>query len=239
MQIAIVDDIKTEQDYLAAGISQFCREHNLTCAFSFFTSGEAFLQNGKYDYDLTFLDIFMAGMNGMETGQAIRQHNKDCLIIFTTTSADFAVSSYRIRAFDYLVKPYTYSRLYETLDLCYAKISSFSSYISLKANRLNLKVMCRDIIYADYGNHYVQIHTDNEILRSKMYFDELTELLKPYPQFLYCNRNCVVNMDKIVGMDKLGFQMENGECLPVKATSNKNLRQIYADYIFEKLNGVE
>ena len=29
-----------------------------------------------------------------------------------------------------------------------------------------------------------------------MYFEEITKTLAPYPQFLYCSRNCIINMDK-------------------------------------------
>ena len=80
---------------------------------------------------------------------------------------------------------------------------------------MHVRVMCREILYADYHNHYVQIHTDSDIIRSKMYFDELETMLKD-PRFLYCNRNCMVNMDRIKGVEKLGFLMENGEYVPIK-----------------------
>ena len=105
MRIAIVDDIKAEQEFLGRCLNRYCTEQLVPCEAATFDSGSAFIKNGIFDYDLIFLDIYMPGLNGLDTAARIRETNKDVLLIFTTTSADFAVKSYRVRAFDYLVKP--------------------------------------------------------------------------------------------------------------------------------------
>lgn len=239
MQIAIIDDMKTEQDYLASCIRRFCAEHQLMLELSTFSSGTSFLQKNTFDYDIIFLDIYMDDMNGLETARHIRQYNGECLIVFTTNSKDFALESYRVRAFDYVVKPFTYDQISETLILCGDKLSYSSYYVEVKSSRTLVKVLCRDIIFVDYSNHYIHIHTPSTVIHSKMYFTELKKMLDPYPQFLYCNRNCIINMNRVTGLDELGFKMDNGDCIPMKTSQHQVLKQAYADYIFKNMTGAK
>lgn len=235
MKIAIVDDIKSEQDFLKECVRKFCQEKQVQCDFSEFSSGDSFLENEKFDYDIVFLDIYMDGTNGMDVAKKLREKDSPSLIIFTTTSSDFAVDSYRLRAFDYLVKPFTYDQVAETMKLCLKKLSSDSYFITVKSNRMDIKLKCNTILYVDYSNHYVQIHTKAGVVHSKMYFEAMSKLLAPFPQFLQCNRHCIVNMDQISGLEKLGFRLKNGECIAINTKSEKELRQTYANYIFERL----
>ena len=236
MRIAVVDDMQSDRQQLNDCLDKYCRQAGLEYVLDSISSGEEFLKAGDFAYNLIFLDIYMSGMTGMEAATAIREHNKDCLLIFTTTSKDFAVESYRVRAFDYLVKPYTYEQFSETMNLFDKSVVSSSRFIEVKANRMVVRIRCQDIIFADYYNHYVSIHTTGETIRTLLPFEELEAKLAPYPQFLCCNRNCLINMDKVVSVLKDGFKMPSGECLTIKRGTEKELRQRYADYLFSKLN---
>ena len=107
MNIAIVDDLKTDSDRLVGFIDTYMKQHNLQYGtLDRFSSGEDFLgafTPGKYD--LIFLDIYMDGITGMETAKRIRQTDHDCRIIFITISPEFAVESYNVNASFYLLKP--------------------------------------------------------------------------------------------------------------------------------------
>ena len=107
MNIAIIDDLKTDSDRLVGLINTYMEQHRLQCrTMDLFSSGEAFLDTftaGKYH--LIFLDIYMDGITGMETAKRIRQTDHDCRIIFITTSPEFAVESYNVNASFYLLKP--------------------------------------------------------------------------------------------------------------------------------------
>ena len=100
MNIAIVDDRKTDSDRLVGFIDTYAEQHRLQWgAMDRFSSGEEFLgafTAGKYD--LIFLDIYMDGITGMETAKRIRRADHGCRIIFITTSPEFAVESYDVSA---------------------------------------------------------------------------------------------------------------------------------------------
>ncbi|MEG1049597.1 MAG: response regulator, partial [Oscillospiraceae bacterium] len=148
MKIAIVDDVQEEIDRLLGMIEQYTRENDLAYSCTSFTTGEAFLKgfcdNG---FDIVFLDIFLKDENGMDVAKKIRESGKDCLIIFSSTTDEYAVRSFRLRAFDYLVKPYDYSRMSEVLSYCEKAIVRDDKYFVVKSKRQNVKILYRDVVY--------------------------------------------------------------------------------------------
>lgn len=238
MNIAIVEDLYADRRFLCDLVSRYCQKNRIVVQTQLFESGESFLARfSRGQYDIIFLDIYMAGIDGMQTAQEIRRIDADCLLIFTTSSESHAVRSFRVRAFDYLVKPYSYEQFEEVMRLCDSALAKQARYIEVKEGRALRKILLPDIIYTDYYNHYIQIHTASQMIRTYISFKEFAPLLLKYPQFLCCYRNCIINMDRVNLMDEKDFVMENGERMPISRSQRNEIRQHYADYVFESLNG--
>lgn len=75
-------------------------------------------------FDLYILDCIMPGMNGIELGAALRMRDDMGFLIYLTTSPDFALDSYRVDAFDYLLKPVRSELFFQSLDKAYRSFSS-------------------------------------------------------------------------------------------------------------------
>lgn len=146
-------------------------------------------------------------------------------------------SGFEVRAFDYLLKPLSEERFQKTMDLCQNELAKHIRYIEVKESRTLVKIPLNEIIYTDYYNHYIQIHTAARLIRSYQQFDVFSPLLLCYPQFLCCYRNCIVNMDHVDSVDKHDFVMENGERVPITRGNRNSIYQQYADYQFLKING--
>lgn len=203
-----------------------------------YTSGEAFLENWpSKSYDLVFLDILMEGISGIEVARKIRETDSECLLIFISSSKEYALQGFGVRAFDYLLKPLSEERFQKTMDLCQNELAKHIRYIEVKESRTLVKIPLNEIIYTDYYNHYIQIHTAARLIRSYQQFDVFSPLLLCYPQFLCCYRNCIVNMDHVDSVDKHDFVMENGERVPITRGNRNSIYQQYADYQFLKING--
>lgn len=65
--------------------------------------------------DLLFLDIEMPGLSGLEAARRIRACAPDTRIAFATGYSQFAVESFELEAFDYLLKPYRRDRVAQTV----------------------------------------------------------------------------------------------------------------------------
>lgn len=238
MNIAIVEDSKTDLEQLSKIVQTYFSKRQIFRIVDIYSDGESFLENHKNKmYDLVFLDIIMGGMTGIEVARKIRESNSNCLIIFISASKEYAIQGFEVRAFDYLLKPITQETFDRTMDLCQNELLKHIRYIEVKESRTMVKIPLDSILYTDYYNHYIQIHTTNRMIRSYQRFDSFSPLLLCYPQFLCCYRNCIVNMDRITSIDKNDFVMENSERVPIMRGNRHQIYQQYADYQFFKLNG--
>lgn len=236
LNIAIVDDLQTDQELLLDFILRYCFYHKISVESERFERGEILLKRLKEKkFDVIFLDIYMDGMDGMETAQKIREENVESLLVFVTNSKQHAVKSYRVRAFDYIVKPFSYDQIEEVLNLCKKSLVNRSRYIEVKEGRTLIKILLREIIYTDYYNHYIQIHTKKRVIKTYMKFPDFFLMMQSYPQFLNCYRNCLVNMDEVSALEERDVLMKNGERVPISRSKRHEIRQQYADYLFHQL----
>lgn len=238
MNIAIIEDSGQELSLLERCLQSYLSSRQVYRVIDTYTSGEAFLENWpSKSYDLVFLDILMEGISGIEVARKIRETDSECLLIFISSSKEYALQGFEVRAFDYLLKPLSEERFQKTMDLCQNELAKHIRYIEVKESRTLVKIPLNEIIYTDYYNHYIQIHTAARLIRSYQQFDVFSPLLLCYPQFLCCYRNCIVNMDHEDSVDKHDFVMENGERVPITRGNRNSIYQQYADYQFLKING--
>lgn len=118
LQIAICDDNIDELSNMIQLINDYRASKNLNCEYAVFPNGFdliATLEKGKR-FDLYCLDIIMPGFMGIEVAKEIRHIDKTAPIIFFTSSPEFALESYSVKAINYVLKPVTQEKLFITLD---------------------------------------------------------------------------------------------------------------------------
>lgn len=234
MYIAIVDDSQGDIQYLYDNVCRYCQEHKVHMQIDSFDNEQKFMAALRdREYDLVILDIYMKRINGDRLAQMIRDRYPKCQIIFSTASREHAVRAFKVRAIDYLVKPYSYEEVESALDHFEEVYHRFIHYIELKEGRQYTKILITDIMYVDYHNHYIQVHTTSNVVRSYMPFDKFAPMLQPYCQFLWCYRNCMVNMDYIDSMEEKDFLLTDGKRIPISRALRQEVAQAYADYLFE------
>lgn len=238
LNIAVVDDSSVCREQLAAHIHLYAKQNSAMLQLSEYENGETFLEQTRLEaLDVVFLDIFMDGLNGIDVAYKIREKTSQCHIVFVSTSADFAVKSYELRAFYYLLKPFGYKDVQNVLNLLEDSFQKASRYLKVKEGRDWCKILLSEILYADYSNHYVQIHTESAIISTYMNFPRMEEMLAPYSEFLSCYRCIVVNMNKIKKVDGFFFLISNGEYIPINRKKAKEIKSKYVDYIFGIVEG--
>lgn len=235
MHIAIIDSIAADTSFLYENVCRYCKEKKLHLVIQTFQNDKDFFSACLQTvFHLVFLDIHLENISGggIAIAKKLRKQFPQCQIIFTTQSREYAIQAFRLHALDYLVKPYTYEQLEDTLNYFDRTIGHFEHYITVKEGRNLTHIPLRKILYTDYSNHYIQIHTLSSVIRSYQSFDTFAPLLAPYPQFLCCYRNCMVNMDYIAALKERDFLLKNGEQLPISKARKKEIIQTYYDYAF-------
>ena len=160
-----------------------------------------YLQENKVD--VVFLDINMSELDGMSLGKILTKLNPNIKIIFITAYRDYAAEAFEIKAFDYLLKPYSEKRITEVLNnLTMIKDNSPTKEVE-KINKVTvfldekMVVLSLDeIYYIEVSEKESLVYTQNEIYTSKLKISKWEEIL-PKNKFYRTHRAYIVNLDKI------------------------------------------
>lgn len=128
-RILIVDDDEDMQLLLAAHLERL--GYTVTAV----PDGETALQWLEQNLaDVVFLDLSMAGVDGLEVLKRIRERGFDVAVILTTAhgSEETAIEALRIGADDYLRKPFSSHDLRVVLDRASQKLSLFRNNVLLR-----------------------------------------------------------------------------------------------------------
>ena len=172
MKIAICDDDKNELFHILA---DYQIQKNTDFSYKPFESSMELATNAAEErYDIYLLDVVMPGLNGMELAKEIRSYDKAADIIFLTTSPEFAVESYTVKASNYLIKPIQKDRLFDALDdIMKTRIEDQASSLVLKSSVGVHKVRISEIIYVEALNRKVIYYLKNNYKDTSEYDGKL------------------------------------------------------------------
>ena len=189
----------------------------------------------KTDFDLLILDIIMPGFTGMQAAHEIRKFNEEIKIIFLTSSREFAIESYAVDAYYYLLKPISRETLFPLLDKVIAQINSRQEscviYSPMGIVRLPFeKIECLEI----YNKHLVFHLSDGSRKETRGSLSDYESLFLSRKEFLKIHRSYLLNMDYIQSMEAGEITTYSGKRFPVSRLLVKNIKAQYMNYMFTK-----
>ncbi len=203
-----------------------------------FESGEDFLASFcAWKYDLIFMDIYMAGMRGIETVEAIRKTDENVIIAFVTTSPDHMRDGYRLDALKYIEKPVTEKAVMAALELAIMKQKSRQSIVLTAAGGENATILLDTVSYFEQRQHVIEINAVTGVLRTSqsVKMNDIEKLL-PSPPFLRCHRSYIVNLDYVLKADieNYAFMMKDGGRVDIKRGRFTECRTAYQRWRLSK-----
>ena len=106
LKIIACDDDVAFLDRLHRMIDRWSTETGTAVDVALVTRGEDLLaRHAASRADIILLDMIMPLVNGMDTARELRQADTAVRLVFLTSSPEFSLESYEVRAFDYLLKP--------------------------------------------------------------------------------------------------------------------------------------
>lgn len=233
MRIAIVDDVASERNFLRDRLDVQLARLSLHAGISDFGTGADFLAAARKErFDLLFLDIYMNNENGVDTAGALRCFDTDCLLVFTTASTDHALDGFRVRAFHYLVKPYTDTELASLFDEIIRRFPGYDRYIEVSTTGGAVRLRFQTILYAEHYQHRIHIYrTDGKTTVTRQTFREFTSALTD-GRFFLCSRGVIINLEHAEDFDGTDFTLKNGKRIPVSRSLSKSARQAFGDFLF-------
>ena len=181
--------------------------------------------------DAVFVDINMPDMNGLDFVKVLPEMP---LVVFTTAYSEYAVESYRVRAVDYLLKPYTFEEFQRAADYVQQQwlakqkapvAPADSDNVFLKVDYRYIRVSLKDIAFIEGMNEYLKIHLvsgDPYLVHTS--FKQINNHLPE--NFLQVHRSYVVNVNHICEVERSVILLKGGKRISV-SDSNKDMFMAY------------
>ena len=181
--------------------------------------------------DAIFLDINMPDINGVDFVKGLADPP---MIVFITAYSEHAVESYKLRAVDYLLKPYSFVDFQRAAELIQSRFLARQNdnvsrqdddFIFLKVDYRYVRVKFSDIVYIEGMNEYLKVHTvSGDHLLVHTTFKQLNGYLPEY--FLQVHRSYVVNVKRIIEVERSVILLEGNKHISV-SDSNKEAFMSY------------
>ncbi len=234
LSIAVCDDEPDQLAQIEAFVMEYSRTHT-PCRIERFQSGTALLevvQSGGFD--LYLLDVIMPVCDGIETGKRLRALGDGGEIIFLTASGDYAVESYEVQAFFYLLKPAQKENLFRILDRAVEKREKQRAERLPVAVHGGTRMLELDrILYVERAGRVMRYYCTGETVDSLTLRSSFRRAVAPLlqdPRFFLCGASFVLNLQHVSGVSAQGALLDNGVWVPVPRAGITPLKQAWGQY---------
>lgn len=235
MKIAVCDDEKRFVDNTCALLERWAKERNICLSLYRFSDGDALLRAHRSEVmDLIFLDVLMPLLNGIDTAKELRTEDPAVPIIFLSSAREYAVDSYEVNAFQYLVKPLDEKRLWAVLDNFSKTFYTQREMIILHTQIGFCRIAVEDVDYLEAQNKHVVAYLSNgtSILLSEN-FSGCEQLFTLEKGFCKSHRSYLVNLSHVKEFTKTEIFMNTGAAVPISRNCYQVFKETYFSYMFQ------
>ena len=193
------------------------------------------ISEGKLS-DIYILDMMMPRWSGIDLGNQIRLSGSESAIIYITSSDDYALNAYGVRAIRYLLKPVDENKLFEALDyaLSYTKVKA-EPVCLIKTKEGLIKQPYSGIEYIDNVSRKLEVHLSGgellQILFIRKSFEEEIQEIANQNNFQQIHKSFLVNLDYVKQLTPDSVIMKSGIELPVSKGKAAKVKREYLLFI--------
>ncbi|MFP8920678.1 LytR/AlgR family response regulator transcription factor [Megasphaera indica] len=196
VRIAICDDLQEQLDIIQKAVQQYFHDKK--------EPTEVFTYNNAMD----FVDAFEKEGNfdivllGTDIAAEMRKQKSRAEIVFLSTSEEFAVEAFAVRAAHYLVKPFTQKEFDQAMDRVMESIRQRHSgkmIFRLVGGGIQVEEV-NAILYVESNGHIQKVYTaDHSLLETRQSLASLLDTLDAIApgQFVSPGKSYIVNQSAI------------------------------------------
>lgn len=238
LRLAVCDDNADEMSDMLHFINQYRTVKNFNCNYAAFSNGMdlvSALEKGKR-FDIYCMDIILPGFTGIETAKEIRRFDKTAPIIFFSSSPEFALESYSVKAVNYVLKPLTKEKLFAALDEVVDQINDKKEEaIIVKSKDGIQRILISNLVFAKVIGRHVFYHLrSGKVIECSDSFSCVSENLLKHRSFVKPHRAFIVNMQYIDKIQNNNITLQTLSTIPIAQGKARKIKQQYLDYQTEE-----
>lgn len=212
IRIAICDDDLPFAQKTKVDVSKILDQYHAIYDIELFQAGE---QLFDYEhFDITFLDIEMELLNGIETAKRLRKQHISSNIIFITSYEKYVFSAFDVEATHYLLKPVNVTKLEEVLCRVLKRLEKKNVCGMAVKNGSNMHfITFSEINYAEIYGRKITLHTIKNIYTFNGRLEELEQCLPD--NFFRCHKSYIINLAKVTAYESENATITTGETVPI------------------------
>lgn len=172
-------------------------------------------------------------LNGMDAAKEIRQHDSNVRIIFLTSSPEYAVESYDVKASGYLLKPVDYEKLCRAISDCALSLDYEPEKIILRTALGFQSIYIHNIEFLEAQNKKVVFTlSDGSTFNALDTLSNLGQQLTPEKGFFRCHRSYIVNLSGVDFFSMTEIRTKTGRLVPIARGLGKAFKDAYFALMF-------
>ncbi len=238
LQIAVCDDNIDELSNMVKLINQYSSFRHLNCEYTAFLNGFELisaLEKGKR-FDIYCLDIIMPGYTGIDVAKEIHSFDKNVPILFFTSSPEFALESYSVKAINYVLKPISKEKFFCTFDelLERIKVEKNDNALIVKSKEGIQKILISNLVFAEVIGRNVLYHMlSGKVIECTESFSAVCDKLLKYNHFIKTHRSYIVNMQYVDTIENHQVTLQTISSIPIAQGKAREIKQQYLAYQME------
>ena len=235
MKIAICDDEIHFIDAICPMLEKWAKEREIELTLYRFMNGDDLIDAQKSEcMDLIILDVIMPLLSGIDTARELRNTNQTVPIVFLTSSREFAVDSYEVKALNYLIKPVDEAKLFLVLDDFLKAFRQPETFFTAKTADGFQRIDIADVDYLEAQNKQVLVHLSNDrTIAIRELFSKCAEVFSPENGFCCCHRSYIVNLNNVERFSKTEIITVHNAVIPISRNSYAAFKGTYFNHMFE------
>lgn len=241
LKILLIDDdeeqtLKLLNQYIKNYFSKTNKEYLLESSLS----SKEIKNHCLHKWDVIILDIEMPDENGIEFSKRVREVNKNIKLVFITGYVNYMADSYKVHAFDFLLKPVNQQKIFDLFNELYSyyfnedQNNSVLEFITT-VGKINLPQS--EIIYFEYVDKSIDsINRCTKMVTSNGQFfikKPLNDVYNSLDSNCFCmpHRSFIINFENVKSFKKNDVYMNNEHIIPISQRKIKSVKEQFTQFV--------
>lgn len=222
ISVCIVEDDLEQANLLKNYIERYGAARKEQFAIAYLPDGIDLVDDYNGQFDIILLDIQMKHLDGMAAAEKIRKVDSDVIIIFITSTVQYAVQGYAVDALGYVLKPVPYTQFEQLFEKASSRVKSKQQhlYIKVSVDDRQIKLDCENVHYIESQRNNVILHCNDGDYVTAGPLKRFDEMLAEHG-FSKCHNAYIINLSYVEAVQKEEVILTSGEVLPISRARKK------------------